>query len=33
LTVSGLGGTHTETKVGYIRVQYGVYLPITMRRP
>ena len=32
LTVSGLGGTDTETKVGYITIEeYKIYLPIIIR--
>jgi len=32
LTVSGLGGSDTEAKAGYITVRYGVYLPLIMRQ-
>ena len=31
LTVSGPGGTDVESKVGYITVQYGIYLPVIVR--
>jgi PKD repeat protein len=31
LTVSGPGGSDTETKEGYITVRYGLYLPLIVR--
>lgn len=31
LTAGGLGGTDVETKVSYITVRFGIYLPLVMR--